>query len=134
MSSYSLNCEPEKQVAANVTTATTDKINHTLSNILSVAKYSDKDYYKITSPALGIEAERDLGKLSNVINDFLFNPKNWIVVTKVDDAAKTIIFKPLNIALYRSQYSIITCIYNTSGFGLSLTIISRAKCFKFSTI
>ncbi|MGH9926656.1 MAG: hypothetical protein ACRD5B_14895, partial [Nitrososphaeraceae archaeon] len=84
-----LNCEPEKQDAANAT-----------SNMFPVEKYSNNNCYRITYPALRIEAERDLAKLSSVIDGILSNPKNWIVTENKVDASKTITFKPLNIASY----------------------------------
>jgi Rad3-related DNA helicase len=92
--SYFLNYEPEKQDKAK------NYFNYPRSNALLDKEYSNKDTYLITSPALRIEAKRDLEKLTTVIDEILFRPKNWIVVEKIEDAAKTIVFKPLNIASY----------------------------------
>lgn len=97
--SYFLDCESEKQ-EANVAVTTTNYFNYARSNAHLDKEYSIKDTYHITSPALRIEARRDLEKLTTVIDEILFRPKNWIVVEKIEDAAKSIVFKPLNIASY----------------------------------
>jgi ATP-dependent DNA helicase DinG len=96
---YFLNCDLEKQDAANVATSM-NYSNYAKPNASLDEKNSNNDYYSITNSALRIEAGRDLEKLSNIIDGILLSPKNWIVIENILDAAKTIILKPLNIASY----------------------------------
>ncbi|MGH9925253.1 MAG: helicase C-terminal domain-containing protein, partial [Nitrososphaeraceae archaeon] len=61
------------------------------------------DYPQITSPALRIDAENDLKKISGVIHGILSSPQNWIVTENGTDIGMTITFKPLNVASFCSE-------------------------------